>query len=219
MHADHCDVGDGIERGDQLAQPPRCQHQRIATGQDHFPDLAMAADIGQRRLELGRCQRLAARPHLLATEAEAAIDRADMQGLQQHAVGIAMHDALDRRARVIADRVAELLGRDLGFPRARHELLGDRVVRDLSPIDQSGHLGCDGDGHGFGSRLEPRVGRHQPLAVQGLERAQRLHGAVKYRETRLLATRVAETSLISPDVGLWSRAQVASFEFDQVVAI
>ncbi len=96
MDADHRDVPDGVEVGDQLGDAPRHQHQRIAAGQDHFPDLSVIADIGECRIEFGSRQRLAARSHLFAAEAEAAIDRANMQGLQEHAVGIAMHDALDR---------------------------------------------------------------------------------------------------------------------------
>ena len=184
MDADHADMVDGVERRDQLGQPPRRQHQRIAAGQDHFPDLRPRLDVGDGGVELVGRQRLAARPDLLAAEAEAAIDRADMQRLQQHAVGIAMHDALDRRARLVADRVGQLLGRDLGLGDARHELARDRIGR-IGAVDQPQHLGRDGDRHRLGGLRQPRIGRDEPLAFQGLQGAQGLHGGVKYPETSL----------------------------------
>jgi hypothetical protein len=70
-----------------------------------------------------------------------------MQGLQQHAVGIAMHDPLDRRARLVADRVGELLRRDLGLAHIGHELPRDRIVRQIAAVDQADHLGRDRDRH------------------------------------------------------------------------
>ena len=90
-------------------EPARRQHQRIAAGQDHLPDFRVRADIiERRRVGLVRQRVLLAGSDHLAAEAEAAIDRADMNELEQHAVGIAMHDACDRRMRVIADRIGAL---------------------------------------------------------------------------------------------------------------
>ena len=68
------------------------------------------ADIVQ-RVVVGALRERArlARPDHLAAEAEPAIDRADVHQLEQHAVGIAMHDARDRRMRVIADRIGALV--------------------------------------------------------------------------------------------------------------
>src|SRR6266540_1121630 len=51
----------------------------------------------------------APRPDHLAAEAEPAIHRTDMDELEQHAIGIAVHDAFDRAVRVVADRVGRLL--------------------------------------------------------------------------------------------------------------
>ncbi len=68
-------------------------------------------DIGEGRIQrVGRQRAEPLRAHHLAAEAEAAIDRADMHGLQQHPVGIAMDDALDRAVREIADRVGRSSG-------------------------------------------------------------------------------------------------------------
>ena len=41
-----------------VAEPPRRKHQRIAAGEDHFPDLRMARDIVERRIERRSRERL-----------------------------------------------------------------------------------------------------------------------------------------------------------------
>ncbi len=67
-----------------------------------------------------------------------------MERLQQHAVGIAVDDALERRMRLVADRIGAFFRgcRELG--RLGHELRGDRVG-GVGGIDQRGHLGGDGE--------------------------------------------------------------------------
>ena len=172
-------VRDRGQRVHQLGQPPRRQHQRIAAGQDHFPDFGPRADIGQCRRQLPRRQRLAARPDLLAAEAETAIDRTDMQRLQQHAVGIAMDDAFYGRAGLVADRVGQFGGRDFGLLPARHELPRDRVVREIRAIDQRRHLRGDGDRHRLRGVLQPRIGRQQALAFKVVQGTQRRHDGGK----------------------------------------
>ena len=54
-----------------------------------------------------------------------------------------MHDALDRRQRVVADRVGAFVRRGDQFRRVGDELAADRVVRRL---DQRAHGRRDGDG-------------------------------------------------------------------------
>ena len=61
----------------------------------------------------------AARPDHLAAEAEPAVDRADMGQLEQHAVGIAMHDPLDRAVRIVGDRIGVFDGRARRVPARR----------------------------------------------------------------------------------------------------
>jgi hypothetical protein len=51
-----------------------------------------------------------------------------MRQLEQNAVGITMHDALDRRMRVVADRIGKFLGTRLEFGGVRNKLPGDRVM-------------------------------------------------------------------------------------------
>ena len=78
-------------------------------------------------------------PNHLATEAKAAIDRADMDGLEQHAIGIAVHDAFDRAVGTVTDRIGSLLGTDIELGRVGNELARDRIVW-VGRIDQAGDL-------------------------------------------------------------------------------
>src|SRR2546427_5682013 len=91
-----------------LPETARREHERIATREDHLPDFIMRANIGHRGVEL-RAPEGARASNRLAAETKAAIGCADMDGLEQHAVGIAVHDALDRAMRVVPDRVGHLL--------------------------------------------------------------------------------------------------------------
>ena len=167
VDADHRDMRHRIERLDQRGQAARRQHQRIAAGQDDFPDFLTRTDIGQRGVEFGVVQRLAARPYFFSAKAEAAIDRTGMQRLQQHAVGIAVDDALHRRARLVADRIGELFRRDPGLGGRGHKLARDRVVWHIAPVDQRQHFGRQRDRHGLRRRREQRVGQDQPFAFEG----------------------------------------------------
>ena len=86
-----------------------------------------------------------------------------------------MDDALHGRARLVADRVGQLGGRDLGLGDARHELPRDRIGGIVAP-DQVEHLGRQRDRHRLRRRREARIWLHEPLALEGLQRAQRVHG-------------------------------------------
>ena len=100
----------------------------ITAGEDDLPDLRVLRDIGERRALLGGGEgTFAVRPHHLAAEAKTAIDRADMQQLQQHAIGVAMHDAFDGRMGMVADRVGMLVWQRIEFAQIRQELPRDRV--------------------------------------------------------------------------------------------
>ena len=138
MDADDFDVLDRGQRLHHLAQPPRRQHQRIAAGEDDLPDFCMLADIIERRRKRRAIERAGlARPDHFAAEAEAAIDRANLCELEQHAVRIAMHDARHRRMGIIADWIGKLLRARIEFSFAGDELPRDRVVRIVT-IDQIG---------------------------------------------------------------------------------
>ena len=71
----------------------------------------------------------------LAAEAKAAIDRADMRQLEQHAVRIAVHDALDRAVDVIPDRIHQLFGAMIELRRIRNKLTRNGIVR-ITSVDQ-----------------------------------------------------------------------------------
>jgi hypothetical protein len=105
VHAQGLDMRDRRQRRDDLAQPAWRKQQRIAAAQDHLADRRAGAQPVVRGLQLDGAQQPAVRADLLAAEAEAAIHRAGQQRLQQGAVGITMHHALDRRERLVADRI------------------------------------------------------------------------------------------------------------------
>ena len=116
--------------------------------------------------ELGVGQQAAFGADMLAAEAEAAIDRADQQRLEQRAVGVAVDDAGHGGKRVIADRVGPLVGRRVQFVGMRDELAPDRVVR---VGDQRGQGGRDGDGVALAHLVERGtvLRRGQPGGDQG----------------------------------------------------
>ena len=153
VDADDFDMVDGRKPRHHVLDPARRQHQRIAAGEDDLPDVGTRGDVIDRGVELFRGQWLGARTDHLAAEAEAAVDRADMRELEQHAVGIAMDDAGHGAVRVVADRIGALLGPGVQLRRIGHELPRDRIVR-IAAVDQRGHRRRDGDGILRGDLLE-----------------------------------------------------------------
>ena len=77
-----------------------------------------------------------------------------MHELEQHAVGIAMHDAFDRTVRVVADRIGRLARARLELRRIRHELARDRIVR-IGSVNQRRHVG----------RQRHRIARGDPFEL------------------------------------------------------
>jgi hypothetical protein len=168
VNADDPDVIDGREIPHDPRKPAFRQHQRIAAGQDHLPDVLARADVAERfRIGLIRDGAVLARAHHLATEAEPAINRADMDQLEQHTIGIAMHDACDGRMSAIADRVGALVGLALQLICGRNELPRDRVV-GVGGIDQACDIGRDRDGVAGGDVFQTGQigGSRQPVADQ-----------------------------------------------------
>jgi hypothetical protein len=68
-----------------------------------------------------------------------------MHQLEQHAVGIAMYDAVNRRMAVIADRISAFAWLCREFVNAGNVLPRDRIV-GIIDIDQSGHRRRHRDG-------------------------------------------------------------------------
>ena len=133
----------------------------------------MAADIVERGRERRRRQPSPPRPHHLAPEAEPAIDRAGIDDFEQHAVGIAVDDAFDRTERIVADRIAALLGLLDKLARVGHELPRDRIVR-IAAVDRGGHHRRDRHRIARGDRgelIEP-LARHQRRAAKRVNAAQ-----------------------------------------------
>src|SRR5580658_1267291 len=97
----------------------------------------MSAYVVNRRGELGCAERPRARTYAFAAETEAAIDRANRDQLDQHPIGITMHQPLDGALGVVADRIVALGGIANQLARVRHELTRDRVARVFGP-DEGG---------------------------------------------------------------------------------
>ncbi len=145
VDADDLHMMDPGKIGHDLGQPARRQHQRIAAGQDDFPDLRMGADVIQRRAVgvIGQGRGLSWSDHF-APETEPAIDRTDMNELEQDPVRIAMHDPGDWRMRIVADRVGVLTGLLHQLVSAWDELARNRIV-GVGRIDQRDEFRCHCD--------------------------------------------------------------------------
>ena len=105
----------------------------------------VAGEPVERRVQLRLGQRAAVRPHRFPPEAEAAIDRAGEQGLQQRPVGVAVDHALDRGEGRVGRGVGHLARRGAEFGRVRQVLPRDRV-RGVGRVHQAAHRGRHGDG-------------------------------------------------------------------------
>src|SRR3989442_13335596 len=108
MNADDLDVFDRRQRIRELLEAARREHERIAAGDDHLPNFAMRADIGDRGIELCAREGVCASNHF-AAETKAAIRGTDVDRLEQHPVRGPVHDALYRAMGTVPDRVAHLL--------------------------------------------------------------------------------------------------------------
>ena len=146
-----CGIADSVatmiaprRRGDSI--------KRIAAGQDDLGHRRMSGEPGVGGLQLGVGQHAAVGTDMFAPEAEPAIDRADQQRLQQCPVRVAMHHALDRGQRVVADRVGVFVRRGQQFGSIGDELPPDRIVRRL---DQRPHRRGNSDRVARLGRLHP----------------------------------------------------------------
>ncbi len=148
-----------------VLQPARREHEWVAAGEDDFPDLLVLADIGQRRVKLvSREQPVPGRADHFTAEAEAAIDRADMHGLEQHPIRIAMHDALDGREAPVGNRVGAFFRQGFEFAGVGQELPGHRPLRIA--LDQRRHFGRHGDRIAGGNGLKAGEGVTSPAIAR-----------------------------------------------------
>ena len=79
------------------------------------------------------------RPDHFTAKTETAIDRANVNQLEQHPVGIAMHDAADWRMRVIADWIGILAWDAHQLLNGWDELSRDRIIR-IARVDQRSNV-------------------------------------------------------------------------------
>jgi hypothetical protein len=108
-----------------------------AAGQDDFPNIRAFANISECSVDRrGRKRTTPSRPHHLAAEAEAAIDRANMGELEQNPVRITVDNSFQRAVCVVADRIGRFAWLPRKFGAIRHELSRDWVQR-VGRIDES----------------------------------------------------------------------------------
>ncbi|MFD0385371.1 hypothetical protein ACFQ2B_33110 [Streptomyces stramineus] len=119
----------------------------IAAGEDDFPYLGVFPDIVQGGFEVLVPEHGVARSDDFPAEAEAAVDRADVHGLQQHPVGIAVGDSLDGGEGDVPDGVFAFLRGTGQFQAGGDELPAHRVIRLENAVL---HGRCDADGVALG---------------------------------------------------------------------
>ena len=127
---------DGVEGLHQRADAALGEHEGIAACQNDLPDGGCGANVVECGCQFGVGEVVAGigSDHF-AAETEAAVDRADAHDLQEHAVGVAVHEAGYRALGVIADRVGVFSSVGDEFGGAGNELAGDRVGRIIR-LDQ-----------------------------------------------------------------------------------
>ncbi len=137
---------DRFELRDNILQTARRKHQRIAAGQNDFPDFRMIADVVERGMvsavgESAPCPG----PTISRRKQNRQYTAQALTSLSKHAIRVAVHDPFNRAVRVVADRIAILLRRNRKFSRIRNELPRNRVVR-IGGINQIGDIGRDRHG-------------------------------------------------------------------------
>ena len=112
-----------------LLEAARRQHQRIAAGQDHFPDFWRSPDVIERGRK--RCARQPSPPRAdhFAPKAETAIDRAGVDDFQQDAIGVAVDHTFDRAVRIVANRIGTFVRMQLKLLFIGNELPRHWIVR------------------------------------------------------------------------------------------
>ena len=93
MDAQKLNMRDCFQRRQQGFETPRREEKRIAAGENDFANSFMLAQVIQRGFELVFRQQAAGRANMFASKAEATINRADEEWLEQGAVWVTVNDA------------------------------------------------------------------------------------------------------------------------------
>ena len=108
----------------------------------------------------------------LAPKTKTAVDGTDGQQLQEHAVGIAMHEPRQRRMDVVADRIGAFLRRDRRFAKIGDKLSRNRILRIVA-VDQRHDLRRNGDAVALRHLIETVDLAHEARVNQIGDRGQR----------------------------------------------
>ncbi len=163
MQANDFHMIDGFEPGHDVREPSRRQGQRIAAGEDYFPDPGLVRDIAHRGGKRLRCKiSRTVWPDDRAAKAEPAIDRADVEQFQERAIWVAVDNAFDRAECEIAGRIGHFV-RPLGeFGQVWNKLAGD-WVGGIGGVDQARNRAGNSNGVDRGDPLDrvPFCLRHE----------------------------------------------------------
>ena len=138
------DVRNRAQPAQQIFQLLIAQQQRVAAAQQHVADFRMLRDVCDLPVEFGMEIVAAGVADQPRARAITAIRGAAVGDQEQHAVGIAMHEAGHGRMRIFAARVAHFPRRGVRFLDARNDLPADRAIF-IRRINQVEKIRRDGE--------------------------------------------------------------------------
>ncbi len=142
--AQELEVRDVAQPAEQLVEGGVRHQQRVAAGEQHVAHLVMRLQVGDHGVDAAAERLELALADQAAAGAVAAVGRASVEDEEEHAVGIAVHQALDDAGAVLVEGVGHVARRDDQLAFHRHHLLADRAGRVLG-IDQRREVWRHGD--------------------------------------------------------------------------
>ena len=143
--ADHLHMADGAQALQDPLQALVAQGERVAAGDQHVADLRVAGDVVEGGLQALRLGRQRAVPHDARARAVAAVGGAVAGHQQEHAVGIAVHHALDRALVILPEGIVGLAGALAEFINRRDHRAADGLL-GIQRIDEAHVVRGHGEG-------------------------------------------------------------------------
>ena len=147
-YADEFDMPDLAQPVKNIVETIVVQAEWIAAGYKHVANLRRIFDIRKGQLDIRFPDAaFAGRADHARACAVAAVDRTEVGYQQQHAVGVAVHQAGHRAVPVLVQRVSVLAAR--GLVLAEHRYHGSaQALGGVMPMQQAGVIGRDADRQG-----------------------------------------------------------------------
>jgi len=168
--ADHLDMLDLAQLGENPVQIGIIEHQRVAAGEEHVAHLRRVADIVEPGPDLVAIRNRIDIADLALAGTVPAIHGADITDMKQHPVRVAMGYAGGRAVVVFRQRVDHVAFIDFQFMRVGKRLAKHRIVLIVAAIDQRQVVGRDRKGKLFQGQLDLAfLLRIEPDIEQGLK--------------------------------------------------